>query len=261
MRSAAVKAGEQAARTGDNKMALKQCKEYRATKQRKERGYKNECLLKIEYAYFNDRCSMWKVLDDMTIHKTDSDNTLSADDFYKYFSELTQPSKAVYFSYDYENEAREFILKYDTGGNICTSPSALELLIINDVFAKDEIKFAIDSLKNNKAPGIDGIPAEIVKYCQEELTDIIVIVFNYMIENKDFPDIWAEGLRSVLFKSGSRLCVDNYRGITILGIFAKLFEIAVNNRLCFVNETFEKKMMFIMAASKKEVEPLIIYSS
>ena len=166
---------------------------------------------------------MWKVLDDMTIHKTDSDDTPSADDFYKYFSELTQPSKAMYFSYDYENEAREFILKYDTGGNIWTSPSTLELQIINDVFTKDEIKFAIDSLKNNKAPGIDGIPAEMVKYCQEELLDIIVIVFNYMIENKDFPDIWAEGLRSALFKSGSRLCVDNYRGITILGIFAKLF--------------------------------------
>ena len=77
---------------------------------------------------------MWKALDDMTIHKTDSDNTPSADDFYKYFSELTQPSKAVYFSYNYENEAREFILKYDTGGNICASPSALELQIINDVF-------------------------------------------------------------------------------------------------------------------------------
>ena len=62
-------------------MALEHCKEYRATKQRKERGYKNECLHTIEYAYFNDRCSMWKVLDDMTIHKTDSDNTPSADDF------------------------------------------------------------------------------------------------------------------------------------------------------------------------------------
>ena len=139
MRSAAVKAGEQVARSDDNPMALKYCKEYRATKQRKERGYKSECLLKIEYAYFNDRCSTRKVLDDMTMHKTNSDNTPSADDLYKYFSELTQLSTAVYFSYDYENEAREFILKYDTGGNICASPSALELQIINDVFTKEEI--------------------------------------------------------------------------------------------------------------------------
>ena len=99
------------------------------------------------------------------MHTTDSDNTPSAEDFYKYFSELTQPSKAVYFSYDYENEAKEFIMKYDTGGNICASPGALELQIIDDDFTKDEIKFAIDSLKNDKAPGIDGIPAEIVNYC------------------------------------------------------------------------------------------------
>ena len=52
---------------------------------------------------------MWKVLDDMT----DSDDTQRADEFYKYFSELTQPSKAVYFSYGYENEAKEFIMKYE----------------------------------------------------------------------------------------------------------------------------------------------------
>ena len=185
----------------------------------------------------------------MTIHKTNSDNTPSADDFYKYSSELTQPSKAVYCSYDYENEAMEFIIKYDTGGNICASPSALELQIINDVFTIDEFKFAIDSLKNNKAPGIDGI-----------LIGIIIIIFNYMIENNEFPDIWAQGLRSVLFKSGSRFCMDNYRGITILGTFAKLFEIALNNCLCFVKEFVEKKM-FSVTASKKEVESEIIYSS
>ena len=83
MRSAAVKV---VSKPCDNSMALKHCQEYRATKQYKERGYRNECLQKIEYAYFNDRCSMWKVLDDMTIHKTDSDDTPSADDIYKYFS-------------------------------------------------------------------------------------------------------------------------------------------------------------------------------
>ena len=39
-----------------------------------------------------------------------------------------------------------------------------------------------------------------------------------------------------------------------------MFEIAVNNRLCFTNEAFEK-IMFIIAVSKKEMEPVIVYSS
>ena len=44
---------------------------------------------------------------------------------------------------------------------------------VNYVFTTDEILYAIHSLKNNKAPGIDGIPAEIMKYCQVELIDFI----------------------------------------------------------------------------------------
>ena len=126
------------------------------------------------------------------------------------------------------------------GGISCT----LELQMINDVFTTDEILYAIRSLKNHKAPGIDGIPAEMIKYCQVELIDLITDIFNYIVENRNFPDIWAEGLRSAIFKSGSRHCADNYRGITIWCIFAKLFETAVNNRLCFANEAFERKDVF-----------------
>ena len=67
-------------------------------------------------------------------------------------------------------------------------------------------------------------------------------MFNYMVEKRDFPYAWAEGLRSAIFKSGDRLCVENYRGITVLSIFAKIFELAVYNRLYFTNECFAKKM-------------------
>ena len=57
----------------------------------------------------------------------------------------------------------------------------------------------------------------------------------------DFPKLWTEGLRSAVFKSGSRLHAGSYRGITILPIIEKIFEIIVYNRLSFANEAFNKE--------------------
>ena len=77
-------------------------------------------------------------------------------------------------------------------------------------------------------------------YCKEMLLDDLTTVFNYIIESRNFPEKWAEGLRSTISKAGQRSVVKNYRGITILSIFAKIFEILVHNRLVFLNEAFCK---------------------
>ena len=85
---------------------------------------------------------------------------------------------------------------------------------------------------------MDLIPAEFVKHCKSELLSTIKDILNYMTDNKDFPDVWAEGLRPPVFTSGRHGDRNNYRGITVLFIFAKLFETAVKNRLSFVNNAF-----------------------
>ena len=53
------------------------------------------------------------------------------------------------------------------------------------------------------------------------------MVLNYIIESRDFPDTWADGLRSAVFKSGKQNIVDNFRGITILPSMEKF-----SNQLC-----------------------------
>ena len=83
-------------------------------------------------------------------------------------------------------------------------------------------------------------------------------MFNYMIEHRDFPETWTEGLRSPIFKSGAKLETVNYRGMTVLPIFEKLFEIAVQKRLEFVSEAF-KKTIDIMAASYRDRVHMITF--
>ena len=50
----------------------------------------------------------------------------------------------------------------------------------------------------------------------------------------------AEGLRSAVFKSGKQNLVNNYRGITILPVIEKIFEVALYKRLTFANESIGK---------------------
>ena len=77
-----------------------------------------------------------------------------------------------------------------------------KLQIINDNLTDKEISDTIDSLKHNKSPGNNILPAEFIKACKAELLPLITEALNYSINNRDFPDIWAEGLRSPLFKTG-----------------------------------------------------------
>ena len=99
-------------------------------------------------------------------------------------------------------------------------------------------------LKNNKSPGNDMVLAEFLKCCKPIFIDDLTLIFNYMIEKKSFPELWTEGIRSAIFKSGSKWICKNYRGVTVLSVFENVFEIATLIRLEFVSEIFEKSDRF-----------------
>ena len=119
----------------------------------------------------------------------------------------------------------------------------IEFDIININLTREEIESCIDFLKNNKAPGVNCIPAEIIKHCKQHLSEQLSHAFNYIADENSktiWPEVWAEGLRSTIFKSGNRGVTHNYRGQIVLPIIEKIFEVAVYRRLSFVNGTFGK---------------------
>ena len=46
---------------------------------------------------------------------------------------------------------------------------------------------------------------------------------NKIYDSGDFPEEWAVGIMVLLFNGGDKSNLDNYRGITLLSIFGKLF--------------------------------------
>ena len=77
----------------------------------------------------------------------------------------------------------------------------------------DEVALHLRKLKNNKAAGIDGIPAEFYKYASEKLEVLFCSVFNYILDSGEYPLQWSEGLITALHKKGDPSDPDNYRKI------------------------------------------------
>lgn len=238
-RSIAIRAGERLETVKDRERAVQKCREYRSFKQKKKRIYENNVRQQIENAYFNNKSNMWKILSNYGRSES-KNNSPCGDEFLSYFKTLSIQPHLEYFTDDYEREAINFLRNYDNGNLGTVSSDLLELENFNRNFTVEEINSAINSLKNNKAPGNDQIPAEIVKHCKNILASDITDVLNYIIENREFPDIWTEGVRTPIFKTGASDMPENYRGITVLPVFEKIFEITIQKRMEFTYEAFGK---------------------
>ena len=97
---------------------------------------------------------------------------------------------------------------------------------------RDEIIKAINSLKNGKASGNDGIVPEMIKECKDILIQPIQKIFNDIFNEGTFPKSWKLGeITSIYKKQGSKFEASNYRGITVTSTLSKLFCKILNNRL------------------------------
>ena len=81
-------------------------------------------------------------------------------------------------------------------------------------------------------------------YGKDVLTPYLHTLFNKVFILGCFPSSWSEGYVIPLHKKGSLNDVNNYRGITLLSTFGKLFTKILNNRL---TEWAERYYLYIEA--------------
>ncbi|KAG7296948.1 hypothetical protein JYU34_019852 [Plutella xylostella] len=95
----------------------------------------------------------------------------------------------------------------------------------------EEVRAAIMRLKNNKAPGIDGLPSEIWKYCggtvQSKLYELLLKIW----EAKQQPQEWNTGVICPVHKKGCKKKCTNYRGIALLPTAYKILSYVLLKRL------------------------------
>ena len=162
---------------------------------------------------------MWKLLS--TFSPYIPDNGPSGEDLLLHYQSMAGPQYSLNFDYRYEETAVNFLHDYDATSHILLTKQTLENDILNRNFSVPELKEIVRTLKNNKASGIDGIPAEFIKSCDDEILKDLCILFNNSIDSREFPNIWTEGVRNSVFKAGNKQDPNNYRGITVLPVFEK----------------------------------------
>ena len=115
----------------------------------------------------------------------------------KYFEEQVYPPHVDYFDYDHihMNNIMKLVKSSPNDINEKVENGQSDLSqFLNSPITIDEIQKAIRKLKCRKATGIDGIPAEFYKHGSNKLLPALVLLFNTIIANGEYPSSWATGI-------------------------------------------------------------------
>lgn len=97
--------------------------------------------------------------------------------------------------------------------------------------SESDVENSLKKLKNTFTAGHDKIPSFLVKDCASVLTKPLCYIFNLSIKSCQFPVLWKIAKICPVFKSGDNKLIKNYRPISILSNFAKVFEMSVYAQL------------------------------
>ena len=80
----------------------------------------------------------------------------------------------------------------------------------------------IRDMKENKSPGVDGIPPKLLLEIVEQISIPLATVFSLSIEEEVVPLQWKEANIIPLFKKGSRSKSETYRPVSLTSVVCKL---------------------------------------
>ena len=96
---------------------------------------------------------------------------------------------------------------------------------------KAEVEAAVRSLKPEKSPGIDNVPAELLKHGGDTTVDVLTALCQKIWEQKKWPVEWTHSLVIPLPKKGNLRQCNNYRTISLISHPSKIMLRIILNRL------------------------------
>ena len=156
-----------------------------------------------------------------------SDQTENANTFNNHFSKLGEKvqnkipiERGSYRDYLYKkNKNKEYYIN-NAGHVFFLSPTDPK-----------EVADLIDNLDDKKSPGPNGIPVILLKKFKEFFSFWLAKLINLCFETGVFPDLLKFAKITPLHKKESKLDFHNYRPISLLSIYSKIFEKLIYSRV------------------------------
>ena len=196
-------------------------KEYKRLINYKAKLHKTGILTQFETLKSTNPTEFWKLFEKLKppYKKHLESNSIPQNEWVMHFKSMM--SSVSHQNAEFENYVNSYIAE-----NKFSTFNELDYQITNT-----EIKRASLKLKNNKSSGTDGIPNEMIKFGCDYLLEAYKIVFNKILSNSEFPDLWRDNTLTPIHKKGDKLDPKNYRGIAVSNSLSKLFCTILNERL------------------------------
>ena len=89
---------------------------------------------------------------------------------------------------------------------------------------KEKVFRIIRALDSKKAHGCDEISISMIKMCDTSIVEPLCFIFEKCLETGVYPSLWKKANVIPVHKKNSRQNKENYRPISLLPIFGKMFE-------------------------------------
>lgn len=206
-------------RTAD---ALNRYRVHRSSLRHEIRREHAEYLRHLEENISSDPTNFWKFLGNkrssdavfsLTVNGQHvSDSQIIADTFATYFKESYVPSSLMHNGFEHL-------------GTFC------ENFLQIDFITEEEVLNSLKKLKGKLTAGPDNIPSFILRDCCSIFAKPLAKIFNLCLCTSAFPDVWKLSKLCPVFKKGDRANPSNYRPITIINNFGKVFESVLYARI------------------------------
>ena len=157
-------------------------------------------------------------------NKRITDRRMIANAFNEYFTSVAEKMNA-----DSYNDTE------DANATNAEMPSFLDYMnksCSSSIFLRDcdsdEVLELIQGLENGKA---SDIPIKVIKRSGQVISPILAKYFNLLMQKGHFPDTMKVGKITPIFKKGCEENFENYRPVSTLPLFGKLFEKIIYSRL------------------------------
>jgi len=207
-----------------------QYKKYRNTLNKLIQKEKNNYYKQKIIDSANDYKKVWGFINELTGSKKNTSKNIC----------LLDNDKMSSDNWEVSNIFNNFFIKigHDIQKSITKTtkhPLIPKTMLSNSLFLtpvnENEIIQHINSLKTNSAPGEDKITSTLIKHIHSYIIGPIKHIINLSFTNFDIPCDWKMTIVTPIYKTGEKNLPTNFRPISLINNFAKIFEKCLKKRL------------------------------